>query len=148
MCLVLCVVLGAFYGTLCLVASVLPLIPPVPLVVLGAVFGAAVGLICSVVFVPLLWKKQRLQTAVKWLLIAVSPIALLSGWWWSSSRSLVALVLCAPPACVLVFVGACLVLNRTLKDKQPSGHCQECGYNLTGNVSGVCPECGTEVKNP
>ena len=21
--------------------------------------------------------------------------------------------------------------------------CRRCGYNLTGNVSGVCPECGT-----
>jgi len=21
--------------------------------------------------------------------------------------------------------------------------CKQCGYNLTGNVSGVCPECGT-----
>jgi len=26
-----------------------------------------------------------------------------------------------------------------------SGHCQECGYNLTGNVSGRCPECGEPV---
>jgi hypothetical protein len=25
------------------------------------------------------------------------------------------------------------------------GHCQKCGYNLTGNVSGVCPECGERV---
>jgi len=25
------------------------------------------------------------------------------------------------------------------------GHCQECGYNLTGNVSGVCPECGERI---
>lgn len=24
----------------------------------------------------------------------------------------------------------------------PPGHCQSCGYNLTGNVSGMCPECG------
>ena len=24
-------------------------------------------------------------------------------------------------------------------------HCLSCGYNLTGNVSGVCPECGTPV---
>ncbi|MDM8007650.1 MAG: hypothetical protein QUV05_16035 [Phycisphaerae bacterium] len=27
----------------------------------------------------------------------------------------------------------------------PPGHCQSCGYNLTGNVSGVCPECGEKV---
>ncbi len=25
----------------------------------------------------------------------------------------------------------------------PPGHCRKCGYNLTGNVSGRCPECGT-----
>ena len=24
----------------------------------------------------------------------------------------------------------------------PPGHCQKCGYSLTGNTSGVCPECG------
>jgi hypothetical protein len=23
------------------------------------------------------------------------------------------------------------------------GHCASCGYNLRGNVSGRCPECGT-----
>ena len=27
----------------------------------------------------------------------------------------------------------------------PKGRCQKCGYNLTGNVSGVCPECGNPV---
>ncbi len=25
------------------------------------------------------------------------------------------------------------------------GHCR-CGYNLTGNASGVCPECGIKVQ--
>ena len=25
------------------------------------------------------------------------------------------------------------------------GHCR-CGYDLTGNTSGVCPECGVEVQ--
>ena len=24
----------------------------------------------------------------------------------------------------------------------PLGHCQKCGYDLTGNESGKCPECG------
>jgi hypothetical protein len=31
----------------------------------------------------------------------------------------------------------------------PAGCCQKCGYDLTGNQSGRCPECGTEVApNP
>jgi|GEM_PF-5681289 len=25
----------------------------------------------------------------------------------------------------------------------PRGHCQACGYNLTNNTTGTCPECGT-----
>jgi len=25
--------------------------------------------------------------------------------------------------------------------------CRHCGYDLTGNISGRCPECGTEVAN-
>jgi hypothetical protein len=31
----------------------------------------------------------------------------------------------------------------------PRGHCQACGYNLTGNESGACPECGeaTALRN-
>ena len=26
----------------------------------------------------------------------------------------------------------------------PLGHCSSCGYNLRGNVSGACPECGAK----
>lgn len=28
----------------------------------------------------------------------------------------------------------------------PPGHCQSCGYALTGNLSGICPECGTAIN--
>ena len=28
------------------------------------------------------------------------------------------------------------------------GLCITCGYDLTGNKSGVCPECGTKIENP
>jgi hypothetical protein len=28
----------------------------------------------------------------------------------------------------------------------PAGCCRHCGYDLTGNTSGVCPECGTPVR--
>lgn len=34
---------------------------------------------------------------------------------------------------------------RDRRRRIPPGHCQNCGYNLTGNVSGVCPECGEVV---
>jgi len=29
----------------------------------------------------------------------------------------------------------------------PPGHCTACGYDLTGNTSGVCPECGKTVPD-
>lgn len=29
--------------------------------------------------------------------------------------------------------------------RSPPGHCRRCGYNLTGNVSGKCPECGKAI---
>lgn len=29
--------------------------------------------------------------------------------------------------------------------RQRKGQCVKCGYNLTGNVSGVCPECGEQI---
>ncbi len=29
----------------------------------------------------------------------------------------------------------------------PPGHCSRCGYDMTGNESGVCPECGTKIEH-
>jgi len=37
-----------------------------------------------------------------------------------------------------------IVFNRTPRSKP--GHCTKCGYNLTGNTSGVCSECGAAVR--
>lgn len=31
---------------------------------------------------------------------------------------------------------------RRHRDRDRPGHCDRCGYDLKGNVSGVCPECG------
>jgi len=39
------------------------------------------------------------------------------------------------------------VLYWTGRGRRPVGHCADCGYNLTGNVSGRCPECGALVGN-
>lgn len=32
-----------------------------------------------------------------------------------------------------------------LRERLRNGHCVSCGYDLTGNISGVCPECGEPV---
>ncbi|HXE55512.1 MAG TPA: hypothetical protein VN541_20985 [Tepidisphaeraceae bacterium] len=37
-------------------------------------------------------------------------------------------------------------LHRRLRGR--AGLCRECGYNLTGNTSGVCPECGAVIAPP
>jgi len=33
------------------------------------------------------------------------------------------------------------------RHRVPPGRCQRCGYNLTGNVSGTCPECGKKIAD-
>lgn len=38
--------------------------------------------------------------------------------------------------------------RKTRARAASKGTCSGCGYNLTGNVSGRCPECGTPTVNP
>ncbi len=38
-----------------------------------------------------------------------------------------------------------LVLWHLERRRPAKGHCPHCGYNLTGNESGKCPECSTPV---
>ena len=52
----------------------------------------------------------------------------------------------------ICFVGwlmvVCIAANGLDSHRLPRpdrGLCRRCGYNLTGNASGVCPECGTAV---
>ena len=42
---------------------------------------------------------------------------------------------------VVVTIPTAILLYRDRR-RIPPGHCQKCGYNLTGNTSGRCPECG------
>ena len=70
-----------------------------------------------------------------------TPLRDLPGWKvWVSTRSLFVphwlfAVLFALPTAILWY-----------RDRRPpKGHCQNCGYNLTGNVTGICPECGEPI---
>ena len=36
---------------------------------------------------------------------------------------------------------------RRRERRQETGHCVNCDYDLTGNSSGRCPECGREISD-
>jgi hypothetical protein len=47
------------------------------------------------------------------------------------------------PLLVIGTPTACMFWRR--HRRIPPGHCRRCGYNLMGNVSGICPECGERI---
>lgn len=51
------------------------------------------------------------------------------------------------PLCIILIplAAATLAVSCWGRVTPPPGCCRNCGYNLTGNVSGRCPECGIEV---
>jgi hypothetical protein len=48
------------------------------------------------------------------------------------------------PLCVVAAASVLLFYRASHRPKP--GFCDNCGYNLTGNVSGICPECGTAIS--
>jgi hypothetical protein len=47
--------------------------------------------------------------------------------------------------CMVVCLGTSVDRIRTWR-RSRRGQCPSCGYNLTGNVTGVCPECGAPTR--
>jgi len=57
-----------------------------------------------------------------------------------------------PVLAVLLVVGLASVAVMTIHNsrrwfRRRRFECERCGYDLTGNVSGVCPECGQRISN-
>ena len=46
---------------------------------------------------------------------------------------------------ILAVIGLPTMLAWRLDRRRKPGHCP-CGYDLTGNVSDICPECGTNIR--
>ena len=67
------------------------------------------------------------------LLIAVSPDGQSS------------LILAAVSAALFGSLLAGVGFLRWLSRSSSTDRCRKCDYNLTGNVSGTCPECGTAL---
>lgn len=52
-----------------------------------------------------------------------------------------------PPAIAFAIYPVLAFIRGPLRRyrRRRRGLCVRCGYNLTGNVSGICPECGTRI---
>ena len=55
-----------------------------------------------------------------------------------------ALCMATPAVVLLLVAGATWHLPRPVR-RGPGTFCAQCGYNLTGNASGTCPECDAVV---
>jgi len=81
------------------------------------------------------------------LLFPLSVFALLAFVYYDDELTLASLVRPAINSCVcaaILFTGQKLGWFDWRKRKP--GHCRKCGYNLAGNVSGRCPECGRTLQ--
>ncbi|MBN1511548.1 MAG: hypothetical protein JXB13_05995 [Phycisphaerae bacterium] len=67
---------------------------------------------------------------------AQSPI----GWTWERGPEFWVIA-----AVVVGFAALVRFVPETRSTRGPN-RCRHCDYDLTGNVSGRCPECGTEIK--
>jgi hypothetical protein len=63
-----------------------------------------------------------------------------SGWYTDNVE------LCVPDWFLLILFSIVPVVRRARKHRRkPLGRCGHCGYNLFGNSSGICPECGAPI---
>ncbi len=71
-----------------------------------------------------------------------------ASWYWlvpNIHRIRNTLVIQLPLLSLAIIAGLITLLSRRAAREPQPGHCQGCGYNLAGNTTGVCPECGREI---
>lgn len=107
--------------------------------------------------IGLLWSYPLMCCAVGALLPSVSSYRLrrvLCGWVGTSLALLVYTQGFGPCVATMWMVcGGCVALGDAMantltgmqRTRANGRRCRECGYDLTGNVTGVCPECGSIV---
>lgn len=113
------------------------------IIVLSAITAVVLGLICA----PVANKCLRSKSLLPCLAILTTVFLCTGvGEHWTPGTSPLATLL-GLAANVLLFHAICFGLYLLLPDVPAwkPGAWEKCGYDLTGNVSGVCPECGMEI---
>lgn len=115
----------------------------------GKVFSITAGSLCYVEVNEFFWllRNHRELYELAPRLYALSPRNRQWRWQWAPYSYIVIgqriwfFVACWIPF-LLVSLPTVILFVRDRGRRVLPGQCQECGYDLTGNVSGVCPECG------
>jgi hypothetical protein len=108
-------------------------------IVFGAVFSIGAWLILVHWLRPPSWTRTvviaLLSVPVQSLFCLGIPIGVFVEFWYITFPGALATAACMH------------VLVRISEISFDYCACVACGYNLTGNVSGVCPECGTSIPS-
>ena len=124
---------------------------PGPEIGVGTVFpivAAGIALLGGVTFL-VLWQRRRRDrwTAREWMVVAIilALCAVPVGWLYSTTDLTLTWTILAVALLALVKALLTRASERTCSARMKEGCCPTCGYNLTGNASGICPECGEQV---
>jgi uncharacterized RDD family membrane protein YckC len=95
------------------------------------------------------------ESAVRNVPLLLPMLMLMAAPWWGSLWLLAPVPLVVMGFCLQIgprpgdgWAGTKVILNRFAHHSVFAGrsNCKRCGYNLRGNTSGVCPECGSSLS--
>ncbi len=130
---------------------------PILLLGAGCVIGAVNGFACSILFANRAHRKSMssiIRCLLTWGLFAAILCVVVglflrslphAGSSWFTGLAKVYFVLLFPATGLLA---AYIAIVRVPDELPGPLRCVQCDYNLTGNVSGVCPECGRKIERP
>lgn len=99
-------------------------------------------------FVCMALRRKRTRFLMVPILLSPSVVAFGVDWVWVCFPQLHPILL--PCFYTSTVIGATILLRYLLPDRVglKPGHCVRCDYDLTGNESGRCPECGEQIQGP
>ena len=128
---VLCVLIIATWAVSMFVAVGIAGAPRASVVVESGVFIA-------------LWSAAP-AAGLEWFISPAEPRRLSPLFEWFPSEVSAMFIPCWLPLALLIIPTALLLWLDRRRIRR--GHCWKCGYNLRGNVSGRCPECGRKTSD-
>ena len=85
---------------------------------------------------------NRLGVHVEWWPMSRYPAPYANAGWRVSAPYWFLFAICS----LWPFFTCMRVVTLRRQGRARTGRCKQCGYDLTGNVSGICPECGAPLR--